>query len=177
MSILELDMSRFQRRAGILGTATLIALAGSAYNTSAQETVLPAEARIMTPGEIHDLYRDKSWQWKSGAGYMTDTGRRFSAWVDDENGKSWAEGRWTISTTGRMCFNATWHSTDGAFPAKTCFSHRIDDGTIYQKREPDGDWYVFRHAEPRGDDEASKLADADLVSAQIADVKPALGSN
>jgi hypothetical protein len=177
LSILKLVMSRFQRRVGILGAATLITLGGSAYSTSAQETALPAEARVMAPGEIYDLYRDKSWQWKSGAGYMKDSGRRFSAWIDDENGKSWAEGRWTISKTGRMCFNATWHSTDGAFPAKTCFSHRIDDGTIYQKREPDGDWYVFHHAEPHDDDEASKLADADLVSAQIATVKADLDSN
>jgi uncharacterized protein DUF995 len=174
----ELDMSRFQRRAGILGAATLIiTLGASAYSTSARETTLPTDARTMTPGEIYGLYRDKSWQWKNGAGYMTDAGRRFSAWVDDENGKSWAEGRWTISKTGRLCFNATWHSTDGASPAKTCFSHRIDDGTIYQKREPDGDWYVFRHAEPRDDDEASKLVGADLVSAQIGTVKAALDTN
>ncbi|HEY6773050.1 MAG TPA: DUF995 domain-containing protein [Oxalicibacterium sp.] len=169
-------MSRFRLRAGILGAATLVTLAGSACSVSAQESTLPAAARIMTPAEIHELYRDKSWQWKSGAGYTIDAGRQFSAWVDDENGKSWAEGRWIITETGRMCFNATWHSIDGAFPAKTCFSHRIDNGTIYQKREPAGDWYVFHHAEPRDEDEASKLVGADLVSAQIATVKTALDS-
>ena len=85
MSILKLVMSRLQRRVGILGAATLIMLGGSAYSTSAQETALRAGARIMTPGEIYDLYRDKSWQWKSGAGYMKDSGRRFSAWIDDDS--------------------------------------------------------------------------------------------
>jgi hypothetical protein len=165
------------RRARFLGVATLITLVGSTYNTPAQGTALPAAARIMTPGEIYQLYRDKSWQWKSGAGYMQDSGRQFSAWVDSENGKSWAKGRWIITGTGRMCFKATWHSIDGAFPARTCFSHRVNNGTIYQKREPGGDWYVFQHAQPREDDEASKLAGADLVSAQIKAVKAAIDSN
>jgi hypothetical protein len=172
----ERDKRRVWHLAGIVGAATLVTFDGPAYSAPEQETVLPAAARIMTPGEIYDLYRDKSWQWKNGAGYMTATGRQFSAWVDDETGRSWAKGRWVITETGRMCFDATWHSKAGASPATTCLSHRIDNGTIYQKREPDGHWYVFHHAEPRADDEANKLADADLVSAQIAIVKAALNS-
>lgn len=167
-------ISRFSSHVGILSVVALLALTGSAHWVSAEETVPPERARIMTPGEIYVLYRDKSWQWQSGAGYMKDQGRQFIAVVDGESGKSWAEGRWVITETGRMCLRATWHSTSGAFPANTCFSHRIDDGTIYQKSEPNGEWYIFRHAQPRPDDEASKLADADLVSDQMALVKTAL---
>lgn len=131
--------------------------------------------RSMTAFEIYQLYKNKSWQWDDGAGHMTGAGRQFSAWVDSEKGKSWAQGRWIIET-GLLCLDATWHSKQGAFPAKTCFSHRIGNGTIYQKREPDGEWYVFRHAEARKDDEAHKLVSTDLVSQQRESIKTALGT-
>lgn len=168
------NTSRFNRFANALSAATLTWLLGSVWSASAQEIVLPKTARVMTPAEIHDLYHDRSWRWKGGAAYLVDEHRRFSAWVDDDTGKSWAEGRWIITEAGQMCLNATWHSKAGQFPATTCFSHRLDNGTIYQKREPDGSWYVFRHAQPRDEDEGKKLVPTDLVSSRISAVKTAL---
>lgn len=156
--------------------AVACALAGATCAAAAQTTVVPAKARVMTAVEIHKLYRDKNWRWESGAGQMKDEGRQFRAWAEDASGKTWAEGRWVITNTGRMCFDATWHSQAGAFPAKTCFSHRIHDGTIYQKRDPGGEWYVFRHAKPQAGDEASKLLAADLVSPRLKDMKAAVSS-
>ena len=141
---------------------------------SSPDTALPANARPLTADEIYKLYRDKSWQWDSGAGRMRDAGRQFSAWADGEMGISWADGRWAITETGQMCFNATWHSKQGAFPVKTCFSHLFNEGAIYQKREPDGQWFVFRHANIRKDDEASKLVSVDLVSQQRDVIRSAL---
>lgn len=58
--------------------------------------------------------------------------------------------------------------------SKTCFSHRIDNGTIYQKREPGGEWYAFRNAEVHQDDEASKLVSTDLVPVNSMPSKPRL---
>ena len=168
------NTSRFNRFANALGALTLTWLVGSVVSASAQEVVLPEAARVMTPAEIHAIYQGRSWRWKTGAAYLVDEGRRFSAWVDDDTGKSWAEGHWIINETGQMCLNATWHSKAGQFPAMTCFSHRLDNGTIYQKREPDGSWYVFRHAQPRDKDEAKNLVRKDLVSTHISAVKTAL---
>lgn len=128
----------------------------------------------MTAGEIYELYRDKSWQWDDGAGRMTGADRKFSAWADGGKGKSWAEGRWVITETGRMCLKATWHTEQGAFPAKTCFSHRIGNGAIHLMREPDGEWFMFRHAKIRDDDEANKLVSTDLVSQQRDEIKTVL---
>lgn len=91
-------------------------IAAPAFAASSQVSVLPEGARRMTAGEIYDLYRDKSWQWDSGAGRMVGADRQFSAWTDGETGKSWAEGRWIITETGWMCLNATWHSEQGVFP-------------------------------------------------------------
>jgi hypothetical protein len=176
MAIFRFEMARVLPGVRML-TATAWAascIAAPAIAASSQKSVLPEETRPMTAGEIYEIYRDKSWRWEDGAGHMKASPRQFSAWVDGKNGKSWAEGRWIVTETGRMCLNATWHTEQGASAAKTCFSHRVGKGTIYQKREPDGAWYVFRHVKPREDDEASKLVSEDLVSQQRDNLKAAL---
>lgn len=158
-------------------TALIITMTiGSAAsgNAATADIKLPKDARPMTAVELYTLYRDKSWQWPNGAGRMQDADRRFSAWVDGTGGQSWAEGRWRVTDTGRMCFDAAWHATNGRFPAKTCFVHRIYDGTIYQKREAGGDWIVFRHAVAKQTDEAAKLIADDLVSQRLEAVKATL---
>lgn len=136
-------------------------------NAAVADTKLPEGARPMTAAELHMLYRDKTWRWPDGAGRMQDTDRRFSAWVDGTEGRSWAEGRWIVTDTGRLCFDAIWHATNGKFPAKTCFDHQIYDGTIYQKREAGGAWFVFRHPVAQETDEATKLIADDLVSQRL----------
>ncbi len=146
-------------------SAAMTGLAAGAANAAAMPgDTIPAGTRVMTPFEIYVLYRDKNWQWTDGSGQMASADRRFTARVDGEKGKAWAEGRWMITTTGRMCFKADWHTEKGKFPVKTCFSHRIGDGVVYQKREPDGVWYVFRHADGRVEDEARKLVSISLAS-------------
>lgn len=137
------------------------------------EVSLPAGTTPMAASELFLLYRDKSWQWADGAGRLSGDDRRFTAWVDGAKGKSWADGRWLVTDAGMMCLKADWHSADGIFPDKTCFAHRIGDGTIYQRQEPDGAWYVFRHVDGRADDEAKKLVSADLVTSHIDSLKPA----
>lgn len=157
--------------------AAMSCIAASASAASSHDSDLPEGTRPMTAGEIYELYKDKSWQWDDGAGRMTGgADRTFSAWTDGEEGKSWAEGRWIITETGRMCLNATWHTEHGAFPAKTCFSHRIGNGAIHLMREPDGEWFMFRHAEIRDGDEANKLVSADLVTRQRDNIKTVLGA-
>ncbi|WP_051231260.1 DUF995 domain-containing protein [Kaistia adipata] len=162
-------------RAAALAVVAAVAVAGpvAAATASVVEGEPPAGSAVMSAAELYALYQDKSWQWQSGAGRMDSTDRRFTAWVDGEKGKSWAEGRWLVTDGGRMCIKADWHSGQEVFPARTCFVHRIDGGTIYQKKEPDGQWYVFRHAQIRDDDEANKLVSADLVSGRLDEWMPA----
>nr|WP_273793268.1 DUF995 domain-containing protein [Brucella anthropi] len=161
-SMFEGQRSRYGRstetsRGALTLVVVLAGIGASAGAASAANDGLPDGARVMTPAEIYVLYRDKNWQWADGAGRMESQNRRFTARVDGDKGKAWAEGRWRITWSGQMCFDAKWHLAQGVFPNKTCFSHRVVDGTIYQKREPDGDWYVFRHAGGNKDDEARKL--------------------
>ncbi|ASY63415.1 hypothetical protein SJ05684_c19730 [Sinorhizobium sojae CCBAU 05684] len=113
------------------------------------------------------MFRGKSWKWQDGAGFMRDEGRLFRAWAQDGKKATWAEGRWIVTDSGMLCLKATWHSQGEAAQDKTCFSHRVLDGTIYQRREPAGDWYIFKHARPVADDEFFRLVKKDLVSARL----------
>ena len=144
-----------------------------AFADVALEVTVPNDARVMTAVEIHKLYRNKSWQWKNGAGRFQDTDRLFFAWSDNSKARSWAEGKWLITNTGRMCLNTTWHTNDGAYPDKVCFMHKIHSDTVYQKREPDGAWHVLRYGQPQKDkeNEDSELVAIDLVSDRLADLK------
>lgn len=173
---MKLSSSRsFPAPATSLVLAIILGLtAGTSAANAATTTQLPEGARPMTAAELYMLYHGKSWRWPDGAGRMLSNDRQFSAWVDGTSGQSWAEGRWTVTDAGRLCFDATWHAANGQFPAKTCFVHEIHDGTIYQKRESGGAWFVFRHPVTRNTDEAAKLIADDLVSQRLEAVKASL---
>ncbi len=134
-----------------------------------------AKTTPLTAGEIHALYGQKSWIWKEGAGYFSVQQRRFTAW-SKENGKpSYGVGRWFITDPGKLCFKADWHAKDGSAPATTCFSHRKRGNVIYQKREPDGEWYVFKHRRTRANDEFAKLRRGNYVSARLGAIQTRIG--
>jgi hypothetical protein len=69
---------------------------------------------------------------------------------------------------------ATWTNRKGKAPANTCFGHHKVGNTIYQRRQPNGGWYVFRHAPARAGDEFLKLAPADGVTAKALALKQVL---
>ncbi|PRD41257.1 hypothetical protein C5748_22400 [Phyllobacterium phragmitis] len=139
----------------------------SSHSGASEHVVVPENARVMTGVELYTLYRDKTWKWADGAGRMQDKGRVFKAVAGSGETASRAEGRWIVTDRGQLCFKAAWHTQTGTFPDKTCFSHKTYGGTVFQKREPSGDWYVFKNSEPTDSDEFSKLVREDLVSAQL----------
>lgn len=151
-----------------IATAFCMSVLMFQHASYAQDSPQPAtQARAMTAYELYVLYRDKSWQWTDGAGRMDTDGRRFTAISGSGRAASWAEGQWVITDRGRMCLDADWHSSTGVFPDRTCFDHRLDGQTIYQRRLPGGDWYVFKHTPAESDDEFTKLVRKDLISAGL----------
>ena len=80
------------------------------------------------------------------------------------------------ATTASSASVAKWTGKSGSAPATTCFSHRTKGGAIYQKREPSGDWYLFKHARTRSSDEYAKFRSGDLVAGRLAKVKTRLGA-
>jgi hypothetical protein len=158
------------RTAWIVSGLTMFAGQGSA----GEKVVPPANARVMTAGELHAIYNDQTWVWSDGAGRMQSDGRRFVAWARSGASATWADGRWIITSGGRLCFKARWHSSDGSHPAKTCFVHKQHRGVIYQRKEPSGDWLIFKHAVSAEGDEIRKLTSEDLVSQELEKIKSRL---
>lgn len=163
----------------LLAASCLVSIfaSGSPVEAAGKGPTPPHDARPMTSFELYMLYRDKSWKWPAGAGRMQADGRRFTAWTGSGDKAMWAEGRWTVDDRGRLCLKAQWHMASGIVPNTACFSHRKLGDVIYQKREPAGDWYVFKHATPAEGDEFDKLVGQDLVSRDMDQIRSGLHSS
>jgi UDPglucose 6-dehydrogenase len=70
---------------------------------------------------------------------------------------------------GRLCFAGVWEASSGLQFNRSCFRHMIKDGNIYQKRLPDGEWYIFRHDPPKEGDQ--KLIAGDEIEKKKAAAK------
>lgn len=114
--------------------------------------------------ELLQIYGGKTWRWGEGGGYFDLDGRKFRARTVSDRGETRATGTWKITDKGRLCFKARWGSDDK--PVETCFEHVAYRGDVYQRRLPDGDWYIFRHAKTDPADEHSKLVGTDLVGGE-----------
>lgn len=153
---------------GIAGVATVAASAAPSAATIKQAEPLGNE-------DLYRLYSQRSWMWKDGAGYFAVPQRRFSAWTGKGRSASYGVGSWFIADAGKLCFKADWYARSGTAPALTCFSHRRKGNVIFQKREPEGDWYVFANAPIRKGDEVTKLRRGDYVLARLSKVEGRLG--
>jgi hypothetical protein len=135
--------------------------------------IMPAKAAASAPmsaRELTQLYKGKSWLWDDGASYFAPD-HRFVAWSRNGASATYAIGRWSTGKSGQMCFKAVWYSSTGASRASTCFSHRKEGDSIAQKKDPAGQWYVFRKS--IGDD--GKLRTGDIVSVKVAELKAQMG--
>ena len=124
-------------------------------------------ASPMSAKDLAGVYGDKTWVWPNGAGYFAGTGQ-FVAWSASGEKASYAEGKWTVTDAGRMCMEATWRTKGGSAANVTCFAHQAYGNTIYQMKEPSGEWYIFKHAKVRPKDEYAKLRKGDLASSRAA---------
>ncbi len=138
----------------------------------------PAGARPLSAHELHDLYRDKTWRWESGAAHFFDEGRRFIAWSADETGLSHAEGNYELTDRGSMCLVGRWvglHYASGRrynARSRNCFRHATDGETVFQRRARGGPWTAF--AGPDVAEPALFASDGGAVAARIAEIEETL---
>lgn len=130
-------------------------------------TIAAENGRYLTIEELHRIYYDRTWVWEDGAGYFQGPKRRFLSWVRSGKDASYGDGNWYLTQDGRVCFRATWYAMDGSALANTCFQHKTDGKHNYQRRWPDGDWYVFAHQKRRRTDEINKLKGGDRVTRKV----------
>ncbi len=173
-------MSMFRAMTLIIAVAGGLGLsvsAGLAAPAAAQTASGADTAKPLSSSEIYRIYSHNSWMWKDGAGYFAVSKRQFKAWSGRGSNASAGKGIWFITDPGKLCFRATWYEKGTSFPATTCFSHREKNGVIYQRKEPNGDWYIFKHAPARKGDEITKFRRGDYVSRQLDRMMPAMASN
>ncbi|WP_425339679.1 DUF995 domain-containing protein [Microvirga lotononidis] len=155
-----------------LATATLCTFLALAPTAEAA-TPKRQPGRVMSAEQVELLFRNKTWLWTNGAGYFAADGS-FLAWSGSSIAKSsYAKGRWYATGDGSMCFEATWHVLSGAKGSTTCFTHRSLGQTIYQRKNPSGPWYEFRHTPVAAKDEFRKLVRGDRVTTKIARLEAA----
>ncbi|HEV7309040.1 DUF995 domain-containing protein [Ensifer sp.] len=152
----------------------LLPLAAAAFYLGAQ----PVKAKIeikptpLSAYEVYSLYRNKTWNWPTGGARFTAHDRKLVAYVNKGKGdRSYAEGNWYVSDLGMMCMQARWTSSQGSGPARTCFGHSRIGDTIYQRRVPDGKWYVFKHPKMKKYDEYKKFVSNDAITAKALRLK------
>lgn len=120
---------------------------GAAMAGEASQADIAAAAPV-SPWELSLFYADRTWIWDNGAAYFAKDGRQFRAWTGGDE-VSIGQGKWLVTEAGKMCMKADWKTRAGSTPAQTCFSHRRLLGTTYQRKDPDGAWYVFQATPPQ----------------------------
>ncbi len=146
--------------------ALLASLNGIPADAASKARNISKEGRPLKARELYRMYGDKSWIWEKGVGYFARSKRRFTSVISVKK-QEYAVGNWYIPGNGKVCFRAFWYAGKTRTRAVTCFSHRLVDGRIYQKREPKGEWYVFRNNPGRMMDEYRKFRRGDYVAHRL----------
>lgn len=150
-----------------------LALAGPAHAVNEKKPKpVEAAANVPTAFELQLLYSDRTWLWKDGAAYFGQTGRPLRAWTSAPDSASVAEGRWLVTNDGKMCMEVAWRSKSyKGKQQRTCYGHRIKDGAIEQRKEPNGEWYSFKRAPEDPSDEYRKFEAGDTKGAQFEETR------
>lgn len=133
--------------------------------TAAQIADQAMKAEVVPDEGIYQMYQNRSWLWgRNGAGYFAVQRRQFSSWTSDKGKLGYGDGIWFIPGGGKLCFRAKWHGAGGDANALACFEHRQAGRVLYQRKSPDGVWYVFRSSHRNMADEFLKLKSGDYVT-------------
>jgi hypothetical protein len=119
---------------------------------SALGEAAPTAERPLSRKEVAALYEGKSWLWSDGIGYFGPKGK-FIASAGSGNNRVTVSGEWVASDGGKLCFAGTWKAKSGRRFERICLLHKTKDGQVYQRRLPEGEWYVFRHDPEKAGDQ------------------------
>jgi hypothetical protein len=132
--------------------------------------------RPMAAAEVRKLFSGKTWLWQGGGGYLDPSGSFIGVVGNDAATGAYAEGKWEVNDKGQLCHSEEWNSRSGKSNATTCYSHHSWGKAIYQRKEPDGAWYVFQSARARKADPANNLVQGNRIIDQVRQVQPTIAS-
>ena len=88
--------------------------------------------------EVVVLYLGKTWVWSKGGAYWGSKGAFEAVWDG-----SVAVGQWYATTSGKVCYEATWTWVEGASDKKECWNHVTDsEGRLWKQNTDGGEWYA-----------------------------------
>jgi hypothetical protein len=132
--------------------------------------------RPLTAAAVKKLFGGKTWLWQGGGGYLDPNGSFVAVVGTDAASGTYAEGKWEVNDKGQLCHTEEWRSRSGTSNASTCYTHHAWGGSIYQRKEPGGAWYVFRHAPARNGDPVHNLVQGNRIADQVRQVQTAVAS-
>jgi hypothetical protein len=152
--------------AAIVCSFFVVALQAPAMAKTATRIAEQAQkASVVPDAGVYDIYQNHSWLWgKNGAGFFAVRQRAFDAWTSDKGKQGYGEGIWFIPGGGKLCYRATWHGSWGASSSMSCFEHRQAGRVIYQRKAPNGEWYVFRSSHRNRGDVFANVKYGDYVT-------------
>ncbi|MER9998552.1 DUF995 domain-containing protein [Mesorhizobium sp. M0051] len=153
------------------------ALSGTAYAAKDSAAAQANSATVPTPYELQLMYAGRTWVWKNGAAYFAQGDRHLKAWTSGQDTASVAEGRWLVTSGGKMCMELAWRSKSYAGKQhRTCYSHRIQGGNVEKRKDPDGEWYSFKRSPEDISDEHRKFETGDTKGAQFEEARKLVDS-
>ena len=166
-------------RSALFSTLWLTAaalFAGAWMVTAGAETQKPRpeKAKPVSASELSDLFGDRTWRWGAGGARFVAERRKLVAYSEEGGNSTVAEGHWEGTDSGLLCLVARWTTKASEASKRTCFRHVRDRGTIFQRREPNGDWYVFRSNRPKPEDEFAKLIKEDTITPNVEELRKTL---
>lgn len=149
----------------LLASATAIVVAAVlALNALGVTAAAVVPGPPLADAILGQIYAGKTWFWKDGAAYFAGGGQ-FKAWSRTNSALNKASGTWYLRGSGVICFSAAWRTPNedpaSVTPVETCLRHAVHDGDIMQMKEPNGEWYVFKHRVGQRGDEINKFAPGD----------------
>jgi hypothetical protein len=130
-----------------------------------------SDERLLTEGELRQIYSGKTWVWSDGGGYFDSSGSFFAAVGSTPTSAFLARGRWMAGHQGELCFQALWNGQIGKNAETTCFYHKVTNGNILQKKGQDGEWYTFRNARLSPKDEFRKIVIGNRISDKMSSIR------
>ena len=122
--------------ATLIGALSLVMIASPAFAGKK-----PKGSKSPGASVIKQKYIGKTWKWTKGGIYFAKNGTTIAVWE-----KSVGIGKWSVSSSGKICNKAVWHWKEKNKIKKkkiqACWKHALaKDGVLWSHDKKKNNWY------------------------------------